>query len=152
MPPLLIAYAAASLAVLLFHAVGCVGLVRVLLAERAFRRSGAVAGPRPIVEIVVAVRDEEATLPGLLASLARQTDRTCRFLLVDDRSTDGTGEIGRKYGERIRYLRQENQGPGAAKNLGIRNSRGALIATFFPFRTRAAAWRSSNRELTQEIR
>lgn len=93
MPPLLIAYAAASLAVLLFHAVGCVGLVRVLLAERAFRRSGAVAGHRPRVEIVVAVRDEETTLPGLLASLARQTDPTCRFLLVDDRSSDGTPRL-----------------------------------------------------------
>jgi cellulose synthase/poly-beta-1,6-N-acetylglucosamine synthase-like glycosyltransferase len=97
MPPLLIAYAAASLAVLLFHAVGCAGLVKVLLAERAFRCTAATAGPRPSVEIVVAARNEEATLPALLASLARQTDRTCTFLLVDDRSTDGTRRLFERF-------------------------------------------------------
>ncbi len=101
MPPLLIAYAAASLAVLLFHAAGCAGLVRVLLAERAFRRSGAAAGPRPSVEIVVAARNEEATLPALLASLERQTDRTCTFLLVDDRSTDGTRRLFERFQARV---------------------------------------------------
>jgi 1,2-diacylglycerol 3-beta-glucosyltransferase len=93
MSPLLIVYAAASLSVLLVHVVGCVGLVRLLLAERSFRRSRAARGSRPSVEIVVAARNEEATLPGLLTALARQTDPTCAFLLVDDRSTDGTPRL-----------------------------------------------------------
>ena len=68
MPPLLVAYAVASLAVLALHAAGCVGLVRLLARER--RRAGeqAVTGiTRASVEVVVAARDEEAALPSLLA-------------------------------------------------------------------------------------
>ncbi len=136
MPPLLIAYAAASLAVLLFHAVGCVGLVRVLLAERAFHRSGAVAGPLPSVEIVVAVRNEETTLPALLASFARQADRTCTFLFVDDRSSDGTPRLLESFRaampDRVRVLTSAAEpvgltGKQAALDLAIDAARGDVL-------------------------
>jgi cellulose synthase/poly-beta-1,6-N-acetylglucosamine synthase-like glycosyltransferase len=136
MPPLLIAYAAASLAVLLFHAAGCTGLVKVLLAERAFRRSAAAAGPRPSVEIVVAARNEEATLPALLASLARQSDQTCTFLLVDDRSTDGTQRLFERFRDalpsRVRVLASTEEpgtltGKQAALDLAIDTARGEVL-------------------------
>jgi cellulose synthase/poly-beta-1,6-N-acetylglucosamine synthase-like glycosyltransferase len=136
-PPLLAIYAAAGLAVLLVHAAACAGLVRVLLAERAFRRSRAGAGPFPSVEIVVAARNEEAVLPALLASLARQTDRACTFLLVDDRSTDGTLRLFERFRaampERVRVLSSTAESGGltgkqAALDLAIDAARGDVLA------------------------
>jgi cellulose synthase/poly-beta-1,6-N-acetylglucosamine synthase-like glycosyltransferase len=47
----------------------------------------------PRAEVVVAVRDEESTLPRLLESLRAQTLPGCLFLFVDDRSTDGTPRL-----------------------------------------------------------
>ncbi len=137
MSPLLVAYAVASLAVLAIHAAGCVGLVRLLSNER--RRAGAAAVPgsrRPSVEIVVAARDEEAALPALLASLARQSDPGCAFLFVDDRSTDGTAALiegfraahpGRT---RVLTCAEEPEvltGKQAALDLAIREARGDVL-------------------------
>jgi glycosyltransferase involved in cell wall biosynthesis len=52
------------------------------------------------------------------------------LLIVDDGSTDGSESMVRDFGGRsafpIRYLRQPNQGPAAARNLGIRETRSPL--------------------------
>jgi glycosyltransferase involved in cell wall biosynthesis len=44
-------------------------------------------------------------------------------LVIDDGSTDATGAALRPFGEAIRYIRIENSGPGAARNVGIREAR-----------------------------
>ncbi len=49
-------------------------------------------------------------------------------IVVDDGSTDNTAAVCRKYGDRIRYIWQENQGCPAAKNTGIRAAHGEFIA------------------------
>lgn len=53
------------------------------------------------------------------------------LLLVDDGSTDDTESMVREFSSRspfpIRYLRQPNQGPAAARNLGIREARSNLV-------------------------
>jgi glycosyltransferase involved in cell wall biosynthesis len=50
-------------------------------------------------------------------------------LLVDDGSTDDTeARVRDAYGERVRYLRQDNAGVSAARNRGLREARGAYIA------------------------
>jgi cellulose synthase/poly-beta-1,6-N-acetylglucosamine synthase-like glycosyltransferase len=66
-----------------------------------------------MVSVLVAARNEEVNLPACLASLAAQdypVDR-CEFLIIDDGSTDRTGEIIREWAARearFRLLRLED--------------------------------------------
>ncbi len=59
--------------------------------------------------------------------LAQNIDRT-EVIVVDDGSTDGTQDILKPYMNAIRYIYQENCGVSAARNRGVRESRGDLLA------------------------
>ena len=48
-------------------------------------------------------------------------------IVVDDGSTDDTGERVRRYGSRIKYLLKENGGQASAFNLGFANASGDMI-------------------------
>jgi len=49
-------------------------------------------------------------------------------LVIDDGSTDETARLAASYGDRITYLRQERQGPAAARNAGVARARGEWVA------------------------
>jgi 4,4'-diaponeurosporenoate glycosyltransferase len=53
------------------------------------------------IAVVVPARNEAARLPRLLASLAAQTRRADRILVVDDASTDATAEVARRGGAAV---------------------------------------------------
>ena len=55
-------------------------------------------------------------------------DCELEIIVVDDGSKDNTEEVVRKYGDRVRYIRQKNQGAGVARNRGIDEARGEWIA------------------------
>ncbi len=48
-------------------------------------------------------------------------------IVVDDGSTDATGDVLARYGDRITVIRQTNKGPGAARNAGIAKATGDYI-------------------------
>lgn len=110
----------------------------VALAFRwALRRPG-VPGPAhdPFVSVVVAARNEEARLPGLLSDLAAQTYPRFEVVVVDDRSEDGTAALVRAAAAalpgRFRLVRQERVPAGVApKKLalqrGVEAGRGELV-------------------------
>ena len=83
--------------------------------------------------IVVPIYNAETTLHRCLSAIAVQTHRDLEVILVDDGSADGSGAICRQWAEtdpRFRLLRQENRGPGAARNAGMDAAAGDVIFFF----------------------
>jgi glycosyltransferase involved in cell wall biosynthesis len=61
-------------------------------------------------------------------SALAQTYAPLEIIVVDDGSIDETPEVLAEYGERIRVVRQQNQGVAMARNTGIAAARGEIIA------------------------
>ena len=71
----------------------------------------------------------ERTIASSIGSVLAQTRPDFELIVVDDGSKDSTVEVAHGFGDpRIRVLRQENWGPGAARNLAIRESRGRYVS------------------------
>jgi hypothetical protein len=70
-------------------------------------------------------------LPRAIESALAQPGADYEILVVDDGSTDATpevvAELQRRHPHRFMYLRQENRGPAAARNLGVRETRGEYL-------------------------
>lgn len=82
----------------------------------------------PLVSIVIPTFNRKRYVCDAIDSCLAQTYQNCEVIVIDDGSTDGTGDHLRgEYGDRIRYIRQENQGPAIARNTGIWQARGDYI-------------------------
>ena len=84
--------------------------------------------PAPVVSCIVPAFNAAHFLGEALDSIYAQTYRAIEVIVVDDGSTDATAEIAARYGDRLILIRQENAGPGAARNTGFRRARGEFIA------------------------
>jgi len=82
----------------------------------------------PAVSVVIATYNRARFLPETIESVLNQRFRDFELIVVDDGSTDETPQILQAYGDRLRPFYQENRGPSAARNLGIRHARGRWIA------------------------
>ena len=83
------------------------------------------------VSVIVPVYNVRPFLPACVASVRGQTMKDLELILVDDGSTDGSGELCdalAKKDARIRVLHTENGGQGRARNLGLDAARGEYIS------------------------
>lgn len=80
-----------------------------------------------LISIIVPVYNIMEYLPRCVYSIMAQTYRRLEILLVDDGSTDGTGELCdelARQDERIRVFHKENGGSSSARNLALKEARG----------------------------
>lgn len=81
------------------------------------------------VSIIIPAYNAARYIPRALRSVLSQTYPHLEVVVVDDGSTDDTADVVRGIGDdRVRYLYQANTGQGAARNHGIRASRGEYLA------------------------
>lgn len=80
------------------------------------------------VTVVVPVNNREALVGEAVDSALAQSAPVSEVIVVDDGSTDGTAEILRGYGDKIRVISQERKGRSTARNVGIEAANGSLIA------------------------
>lgn len=83
-----------------------------------------------LISIVVPIYNVEKYLEKCLNSILEQTYGEFELILVDDGSTDCSGEIADKYAlkdERIIVFHKENEGLAATRNYGIEKAKGEYI-------------------------
>ncbi|MFJ7934421.1 glycosyltransferase family 2 protein [Sporosarcina sp. NPDC096371] len=80
--------------------------------------------------VIVPVYNASCYLKDCLNSIVNQTFRDIELILVNDGSTDNSGEICLKYqamDDRIKVIERENGGAGAARNIGLTHAAGDFI-------------------------
>ena len=80
------------------------------------------------VSVVIPAFEAEATVGAAISSALWQTYRDFEVVVVDDGSHDATGSIAGSFPEPVRAVRQENAGVAAARNRGVAEAQGELIA------------------------
>lgn len=83
-----------------------------------------------LISVIVPVYNVENYLHECLGSILRQTYQNLDIILVNDGSTDRSGQICDDYAakdSRIRVIHQENGGLSKARNVGIAAARGAYL-------------------------
>ncbi|HSB70234.1 MAG TPA: glycosyltransferase [Candidatus Methylomirabilis sp.] len=81
----------------------------------------------PMVSVVIPTHNYAGFVREAIDSVLAQTYRDVEVVVVDDGSTDDTAAVLDAYGARIRRIHQEQRGLPAARNAGIRASRGRLV-------------------------
>jgi glycosyltransferase involved in cell wall biosynthesis len=84
----------------------------------------------PLISIIVPIFNSKNTISRCLNSLAAQSIDNIEIIVIDDGSTDGSTAVVDQYilkDNRIRLISQKNAGQGAARNVGIKASRGRYL-------------------------
>lgn len=92
-----------------------------------------ILGKYPLVSVVIPMYNAQEWIGGLLESILRQTYRNIEIILVNDGSTDASAEIASRFSKRntgieMRIILQKNSGVSEARNEGVRQSSGELLA------------------------
>lgn len=83
---------------------------------------------RSDISVVIPAYNAGPFLAEALTSVLEQTLPPLEVIVVDDGSDDDTAEVARRFGPRVVLETQPNRGNGAARNRGVRMSRGAFLA------------------------
>ncbi|MDY0087581.1 MAG: glycosyltransferase [Coriobacteriia bacterium] len=91
---------------------------------------GAAAPDEVRFSLIMPAYNAEATISRAIESVMAQDYRGWELIVVDDGSSDATGDIAREYARRdsrIRVLTQDNQGCASARRAGAQTARGEFV-------------------------
>lgn len=80
------------------------------------------------LSVIIPTYNRAEFLKGSIESALVQGMEDIEVIVVDDGSTDGTYDVVDAYGEFVRYIRTDNNGPAVARNVGMRASTGRYIS------------------------
>ena len=85
---------------------------------------------KPVVSVVIATYNREKYIKRAIESVINQTYKNIELIIIDDGSTDNTGDVVKHYlaDSRVRYIYQKNQGCIDARNNGVVIAKGKYIA------------------------
>lgn len=82
---------------------------------------------KPLITVIIPVRNEEKTIEQCLRSLKALNYPNYEIIVVNDGSTDNTEQILKRF-DTIAVLHTEGVGPSMARNLAIEKARGEYLA------------------------
>lgn len=89
-----------------------------------------------LYSIIIPVFNVENYLRGCLDSIFKQSFKDFELILVNDGSTDSSGQICKEYAQRnenIIYIEQDNQGVAAAFSYSISNVFWVLLCVIYVY-------------------
>jgi len=98
------------------------------LREMAAPSAASQTPARPLVSVVIPVHDGASFLGDVVRNVLDQRYPRLEIIVVDDGSTDDVAGALRGVATDVRLFRQENAGAASARNRGIRDAAGDLIA------------------------
>lgn len=82
----------------------------------------------PLVSVIIPAYNSRRWVCDAIDSILQQTYQSLEVIVIDDGSTDGTGELLQgRYGNSIRYVYQSNMGLPCARNAGIALAKGRYV-------------------------
>jgi len=82
----------------------------------------------PRLSVIIPAFNASSFISQAIESVLTQTYTDYELIVVDDGSTDDTASLVMRYGERLQYVYQKNQGLSSARNTGIAKAEGGLLA------------------------
>lgn len=80
------------------------------------------------VSVIIPVHNGARYLTEAIDSALRQTQPPDEIIVVDDGSTDQSSRVALDYGDQVRLVRQGNRGPADARNRGVLEAQGKVVA------------------------
>jgi glycosyltransferase involved in cell wall biosynthesis len=105
-------------------------LLNLCLGKKDEKLLAIVREKKPLVSVIIPAYNRADTINRAIQSVINQTYATLEIIVIDDASTDGTDNIIKNINDnRIVYVRHDfNKGVSAARNTGIKISKGVYIA------------------------
>jgi FkbM family methyltransferase len=98
---------------------------------REVQNQAAELATRPVLSVIIPVFNMERYVGQCLSSVLRLQDPITEVIVVDDGSTDRTGQVLHSFNDpRLTVLRTSNRGPSAARNTGLACASGTFVLPF----------------------